>query len=253
MQKILKSILPKKESHTMVIEILFGELCNFFGDSQNEVYLRETLKDTNSVFISTELDSVPYFVSGRPDLVIMGSMSEKAQRIVIKKLSPYKDRINSLIDSGTGFLMTGNACEVFCKNIDYVTEKIKVDGLGLFDLEVKTDLFRRINGKIIGDFEGNTITGFRSQFSYIYGDNTDSYFVNVERGFGINPDSRFEGFRRNNFIGTQILGPILPLNPDFCRYYLGLLGTDSIPAFYNEALEAFDRRVSEFRDTKTKF
>ncbi len=237
----------------MIVEILFGELCNFFGDSQNEVYLRKTLDGSGSTIISTDLKSTPYFASERPDLVIMGSMSEKAQRMVLDKLFPYKPRIESLIDSGVGFLMTGNACELFCNSIDFVTEGIKVDALGLFDLDVKTDLFHRINSKIIGKYEGITVTGFRSQFSCIYGDNSKFFFIEAERGFGINPDSKFEGMRRKNFIGTQILGPILALNPDFCKRFLHDLGTDVTPAFYNEAKTAFDKRVSEFLDPDTRF
>lgn len=235
----------------MTIEILFGEVCNFFGDPRNAEYLRLTLPDAE--FIETPLDGTPYFASSRPDMVLMSSMSESTQRRVIEKLRPYKDRINALIDDGAVFLMTGNACEVFCRRISYVTEEIVTEGLGLFDLDVTTDLFKRYNGKVIGSCDGVTVTGFRSQFTLTEGDNSSVAFLEVERGMGLRPGSRYEGMRRKNFIGTQLLGPILPLNPEFCEYLIGLCGVKATAALREAAMEAYTQRVKEFRDPAISF
>ena len=140
------------------------------------------------------------------------------------------------------------------KKINYVTEEITAEGLGLFDLEVKTDLFARYNGKVLGKADGVTVTGFRSQFGKIYGDNSSCFFCEVERGMGINENSRFEGMRKNNFIGTQVLGPILPLNPEFCEYILRLAGEKNPVAAHKEAATAaFEQRLREFSDPKVKF
>ena len=237
----------------MTVEILFPEVCNFFGDTQNEVYLRRTLENTGAEFVRTPLDGTPYFASETPALILIGSMSESIQRRVIDRLMPYKERISRLIDDGCVFLATGNSCDIFMNKIDYVTEKITVPALGLFPLDVKTDWFHRVNGKVIGQCDGITVTGFRSQFSEYTGDNSGFCFLNVERGFGTSAGSRFEGVRRNNFFGTQLLGPVLPLNPDFCAYILRLAGIDACPAFYDTAKAAYDRRVAEFRDPEVKF
>lgn len=129
----------------MKIEVLFSEVCNLSGDFQNVEYLRQSLPEAE--FIFTSLTDTPYFAENRPDMVLMGTMTEAIQRRVIETLRPYRDRLEKLIDDGVVFLMTGNACEVFVKRIDYVTEKLSVDGLGLFDLTAKTDLFHRYNGK----------------------------------------------------------------------------------------------------------
>lgn len=237
----------------MTVEILFSEVCNFFGDTQNETYLRKTLENTDTVFINTPLDGEPYFAKNRPSMILIGSMSESIQRRVIDKLLPLKSRISELIDDGVVFLATGNACDVFMKEIDYVTEKIKKPGLGLFDLTVTTDWFRRVNGKVIGECDGQTVTGFRSQFAEYSGDNSGFAFLKVERGFGLKKGSVYEGVRRNNFFATQLLGPVLPLNPDFCAYILKLAGIEAVPAVYAEAKAAFDKRVEEFRDPSVVF
>ena len=138
----------------MKIEFLFGEVCNFYGDPQNVTYLAQSAE--NAEVINTSLLDEPYFVRERPDIVVMASMSESTQRKVIEKLRPYMARINDLINDGVVFLCTGNSCEIFCKKINYVTEEITAEGLGLFDLEVKTDLFARYNGKVLGKADGVT-------------------------------------------------------------------------------------------------
>jgi CobQ-like glutamine amidotransferase family enzyme len=184
----------------MVVEILFQEVCGLYGDSQNATYLQATLP--NAEFVFTKLCDTPYFVENTPDLIYIGCMSEATQRRVIEKLLPYKDRIFALIEGGTPILATGNAGEIFAKEIDYVTEKIKTAGLGIFDLTVKTDLFKRFNGMVLGEFENMEIVGFRSQFSFLYGDNSKNYFVKCLRGEGINKESQLEGMRKNNLICT---------------------------------------------------
>ena len=105
----------------MKIEVLFSEVCNLSGDFQNVEYLRQSLPEAD--FIFTSLTDTPYFAENRPDMVLMGTMTEAIQRRVIETLRPYRDRLEKLIDDGVVFLMTGNACEVFVKHIDYVTEK----------------------------------------------------------------------------------------------------------------------------------
>lgn len=235
----------------MVIEILFQEVCGLYGDSQNPTYLQATLP--NAQFVFTRLTDTPYFAENTPDLIYIGCMSESIQRRVIDKLKPFKNRLEALIDAGTPILATGNAGEIFTAHIDYVTEGIQIDGLGVFDLTVKTDLFNRYNGKVLGELDDLKIVGFRSQFSFIYGENTNNYFLKCIRGIGINPGSKYEGMRKNNLICTQLLGPILPLNPIFCEYLLKLCGTHTKAAYRDSAMDAYTQRLEEFNDPKTPF
>ena len=46
-----------------------------------------------------------------------------------------------------------------------------------------------------------------------YGNNEDNYFAKVEKGIGLNKDSKLEGIYDHHFIGTYIIGPILIINP----------------------------------------
>lgn len=235
----------------MVIEILFSEVCGLYGDSQNPKYLEATLPE--ATFIYTPLTDTPYFMDHPVDLLYMGAMSEDVQRQVIEKLRPCRNRILELVDAGVPFLATGNAGEVFASKIDYVTEEITVDGLGLFDLTVKTDLFDRFNGKVLGKMGDMTVVGFRSQFSFLFGNNSKNYFLECVRGCGINRESQLEGMRRNNLICTHLIGPILPLNPLFCEYLLSLAGVNATAAYREAAMDAYRQRIQEFQDPKVVF
>ena len=235
----------------MVIEILFQEVCGLYGDSQNPVYLQKTLPDAE--FIFTALTDTPYFVDHTPDLIYIGCMSESTQRRVIAKLLPLKDRILDLVEQGVVFLATGNAGEIFTKQIDYVTEGITTEGLGLFDLQVKTDYFKRYNGKVLGKLNDIDVVGFRSQFSFLYGDNSNSFFLACDRGCGINKQSTLEGMRKNNLICTQLLGPLLPLNPLLCEHLIELTGNKAEAAFRTAAMNAYHARLQEFRNPSVNF
>lgn len=235
----------------MTVEVLFNEVCGLYGDAQNATYLQKALPDAQ--FVYTPLTGTPYFVENDPDMLLIGAMPEQIQRRVIEKLLPYRERLRKLIEKGTPILATGNAGEIFLKHIHYVTEEIETDALGFFDLSVKTDLFDRYNGKVLGTLDGIEIVGFRSQFSFWYGDNTANYFLKCDRGVGINRQSVLEGVRRNNLICTQILGPIFPLNPLFCEYFLSLAGVRAQAPFREAAMDAYRQRLLEFKNPKVPF
>ena len=186
-------------------------------------------------------------------MIYIGCMSESTQRRVISKLLPFKDRIQNLVEQGVVFLATGNAGEIFTKQIDYVTEGITTEGLGLFDLQVKTDYFKRYNGKVLGKLNDIDVVGFRSQFSFLYGDNSNGFFLACDRGYGINKQSTLEGMRKNNLICTQLLGPILPLNPLLCEHLIELTGNTAEAAFRTAAMNAYHARLQEFRNPSVNF
>ena len=242
----------------MRVEVLFGEVANLFGDMQNVAYLRQTLPDAE--FIETAFADRPFFADNDPDILYMGAMTESAQRRAIETLSPYKERLRALIDKGTVMLFTGNAGEVLFDHISYVTEEIEADGLGLVPLTARTDLFDRYNGKVLGELFGDPeadevgpVTGFRSQFSRWHGDNKKNAFLTVRRGMGLNENSRLEGWREKNLICTNVIGPILPLNPKLTEHLLKLAGAPVPAAHRLSALKAWEQRVIEMEDPSTRF
>ncbi len=236
----------------MKIEILFPEFCNIYGDFGNIMYLKACLPEAE--FIETSLNDEPKFITEDIDLVYMGSMTEKVQEKIINKLMAYKEIIKQQIDSKKAFLFTGNSFEIFGKYIEE-DNKNQREGLGRIDIDSKRRMFNRYNSLFLGEFEGIEIIGFRDQFALQYGDNSDKYFAKVIRGDGLNKDSKLEGIRIKNFIGTSILGPILVLNPIFTKHYLqNVLKIENVEiAFEKDAMEAYEKRLEEFKDMKRNF
>ena len=58
-------------------------------------------------FIETALDDKPAFVTENVNMIYLGPMTENTQEKVIKRLKPYKERIEELIDKNVVFLFTG--------------------------------------------------------------------------------------------------------------------------------------------------
>lgn len=228
----------------MKIEILFPEFCNLFGDMYNMKYLKKCMPDAE--FIETALDEVPTFVNEDVNLIYLGPMTENTQEKVISKLLPYKDRIEELIEKNVVFLFTGNAIEVLGKYIEN-EDGSKIEGLGIFNVFAKRDMMHRHNSYMVGKFEDIEVIGFKSQFTMMYGDNSNSYFLEVEKGIGINKESKLEGIKKNNFIGTYVIGPILILNPLFTKKLMKMMGEEKKVALEEDVMAAYEARLEEFR------
>lgn len=228
----------------MKIEILFPEFCNLYGDMFNMKYLKKCLP--NAEFIETALEEEPAFVKENVNLIYLGPMTEKTQEKVISKLLPYKEKILELIENNVVFLFTGNAIEVLGKYIEN-EDGTRIDGVGIFDVYAKRDMFHRHNSFLIGKYEDIEVIGFKSQFTMLYGDNSNMAFLEVEKGIGINKESKLEGIKKNNFIGTYLIGPLLILNPLFTKKILEMLGVENEVALKEDTMAAYEARIKELR------
>ena len=228
------------------IEVLFSEHANLFGDTANIRYLKFCLPEAE--FIHTKLSEKPKFLNEEMSLVYMGPMTENTQQTVIERLMPYKDEIKKKIESGMAFLFTGNALEVLGNCIE-TDDGEKIPALGIFDYHAKRDMFHRHNSETLCELDGMKIMGFKSQFTQCYPDSAIKPFAHVVKGMGMNRESKEEGIRCSNFMGTYLLGPLLVNNPCFTRYLLNLIGAEGAePAFMEAASLAYDERLKDFME-----
>ena len=243
------------------VELLYPDFCNIYGESYNVEYLRRCNSEIN--VIETPHNSEPAFVKDAVDMVYLGCTTEAKQEQIIELLMQYRDRIVELIESGTIFLVTGNAIEIFGQEIkDNTTLDLKpcVDGkrvipaLGIFDFTSERYMDQvRHNSQYVGTFtpteDGESpiiMLGHRSQFSFSYG-NFDDYFVDIEIGIGMNPDTKREGIYKNNFFATYSLGPCFIMNPLFAKYILRKLNLNDTLLFEKEVIEAYEYRHAELK------
>lgn len=230
---------------TKTVEILFPEFCNLYGDISNMKYLKKCIPEAN--FIETSYSAEPAFISKEVNLIYIGPMTEKMQEKVINKLKPYKEKIQELIEKNVVFLITGNAIEIFGKYIENEDES-KIEALDIFNIYAKRNMLKRHNSNFVGKYEDIELVGFKSQFTFAYGDNEQNYFAKVEKGIGLNPESTLEGIQKNNFIATYLIGPILILNPKFTKKILEKMGIENINiAFEEDVQKAYEQRLKELK------
>lgn len=189
---------------TFKIAHLFYDLMNLYGENGNIRYLEKKLEEQNIKteihFLSLE-DKIDY---DKYDLYYIGTGSEDNLKLIIENMSKQKEDIKKAIDNNKYFIVTGNAIEVFAKN-----------NLNIFEYEIINEEFR-----IVGEqyYKSNNldkiIVGFQNRNTSII--NCKDNIFEIIKGTGYNPNSKYEGIKRNNFFGTYLLGPILVRNPYLC-------------------------------------
>lgn len=234
-----------KMEENLKIEILFPEFCNLYGDISNMRYLKKCLPKAQ--FYETAFDEEPTFVRETVNFIYLGPMTESRQEKVIQKLQPYTERIQELIEKNVIFLITGNAIEIFGKYIEN-EDGSKIEALGIFPVYAKRDMLHRHNSIFIGKWNNIDLVGFKSQFTFAYGENDKNHFVKVEKGIGLNKETNLEGIQINNFIGTYLIGPILILNPLFTKALIEKMGIKEPKlAFEEDVIAAYEQRLEEFK------
>ena len=233
----------------MKIEILFPELTNIYGDLFNAKYLEECL--SSGSIVKTSINSEPYFVNHKVDMIYMGSMPDEYQDIVLKKLNKYKKKIKELIDNDVIFVVTGSAFELFGSYILENDKKTKT--LGIFDNYFVRDKNNRHNSLYIGLFNDIKMVGNKSQFTFMYGENKYPFIKSYDRCFGMNETSKLEGIHYHNFFGTYLLGPLFLLNPLFLKYLFELKGLDIKLKYESVAMDAYNDRVKSLERENARY
>ena len=238
----------------MIIEVLFPEVANLYGDLGNIEYITRSLEACGKKceVIDTDLYTRPAFADRDDiDLIYMGPVTEKGQIRVIDSLKPYKERIGELIGKGQHFFLTGNAMEAFGEYIECEKDGPHIECLGLLPFHTEQRMMGRTSSFWVGQYDGLDVVGYKSQFTHIYPDSegaVDNLFT-TEKGEGLNTDFKGEGIRKGNLAGTYLLGPLFVLNPKLMSKYLSELGIEGCTPLYEEAaMEAYQKRLDEYRE-----
>lgn len=229
----------------MIIEVLYPEYNNLYGDRGNSEYLQKKLKlaGYDVEIIETSLFDKPAFIDNKVDFLLIGPCQEKQQLVEIEHLKEYADEIKKRIDNGGVILATGNAFELFGQYIENPKGE-KVECLGFYPYYAKQFSRLRYNDCSVGEFNGMQITGFKNLLSHSYGENPYP-FLNMKKGCGMNKDSKIEGVNQNNLFATYHTGPILPLNPQFTDYLIKIVDGNYEGVTLGYEKQAYESRIKE--------
>lgn len=226
----------------MKIEIVYGELANLLGEHGSQQLLKQTFGD--GAIIRTPYPQLPAFFEGRADLVYMGPMTERTQRLVLDLWRDHKEAFEREIKRGTFFFFAGNALDLVGRTIRYEDEET-VEALGLYPFDTYCRRFDRENEVVLASYQDQPVMGFRSQFTRHTGDAGAFPFLDVRLGSGMNRDIRTEGIHDHNFFATSLLGPFLILNPSFTLDLFRRLGYQGALPFEEEMRAAEALRLED--------
>jgi CobQ-like glutamine amidotransferase family enzyme len=228
-----------------VIEVLYPDYNNLYGDRGNAEYLNKklTMAGYEVEVVETSLFDEPKFVNENVDVLLLGPCQEKHQLIEIEALKKYREAIDTRIENGGVILATGNAFEIFG---DYIEDSKgeKHDCLKFFPYYAKQFSRLRYNDCSVGEFEGMQITGFKNLLSHSYGEN-NCPFLTMKTGAGMNKETKIEGVHKNNLFATYHTGPILPLNPQFTDYLIKLVDNEYVGVELEYETKAYESRIKE--------
>ncbi|RVU97089.1 DUF1727 domain-containing protein [Coriobacteriales bacterium OH1046] len=244
--------VPADQGAGCVVEVLYPEFGNQAGDNGNALYLRACLP--GATFIETAYGDEPAFAARDVSAIVMGSMTEAHQQLAAAALLPYADRLAQLADAGIPMLFTHSAAELLGSSFGTPDGRRK-PGLGVLDFSVRLDMPKRYLCSTVGSFDpadgGDPvqILGFKIQFTQMQAGGTAGSckpFCTLNRGWGLAEQNPFEGFLRGGLIATWILGPLLPTNPDFARWFCEkITGSAVVLPFEREARAAYRVRAAE--------
>ena len=228
-----------------IIEVLYPEYNNLYGDRGNAEYLKKklTLAGYYVEIFETSLFDEPKFINEKVDILLLGPCQEKHQLIEIEALKKYREAIENRIENGGLILATGNAFEIFGDYIEDAKGE-KHDCLKFFPYYAKQFSRLRYNDCSVGEFDGMQITGFKNLLSHSYGENPCP-FLTMKTGAGMNKETKIEGVHKNNLFATYHTGPILPLNPQFSDYLIKLVDSDYVGVELKYETQAYESRIKE--------
>lgn len=208
----------------MAIKILhlYSDFMNLYGEYGNVKLLTKNLKDKdcevtvyNKTITDSEIDFTEY------DFIYCGAGTESKRTFALNHLKSFKDSLKSVFEAGKVILFTGNSWEMLGKTIETADGKV-IEGLDLFGFTVKEQSTKRLTGdiKAKAEFLDNELIGFINKCSEVQGATSPLFTLTMKpESFAFDT----EGIREKNLFGTQIVGPVLVKNPDFCNYIAELI------------------------------
>lgn len=228
---------------------LFPRLLSLYGEYGNLAVLRSTLENNGCKVLVDQYEDGVVKLEGY-DLVYVGTGTEDNLMEAIRRLMPYASEIKASVTGGTHWLATGNAMTLFGATVS--RGGTVSEALGCFDYTTRVHDDRRYLGDVLTEAAfGSPLVGFINTSSVYEG--IPSHLLNLTLGAKLGNDKQgsADGIRAGNFLGTQLIGPVLVKNPHLLSWICGeLTGTEvtigmdtNIQKAYQVALQELSARV----------
>ncbi len=212
---------------------LFPQLLSLYGEYGNVAVLEKVLRDRgNTVTVSCWDGGL--LTPADFDFIYVGSGTEDNLLEAVRRLMPYREWVRGSVLSGTHWLATGNAMTLFGREI--IRGSNVCPALGLFDYTTEIhDETRYLGDTLTEDAFGAPLIGFINTSSLYAGDIPGFLTLCLNAKLGNSKQDPIDGIRQENFLGTQLIGPVLAKNPHFLAHICQAITGDPLdidPASY---------------------
>ncbi|MDL2212042.1 hypothetical protein LJB88_04110 [Erysipelotrichaceae bacterium OttesenSCG-928-M19] len=197
---------------------LFPQLLNLYGDKGNITTLCYFAKQFGLNPVVHEVNDVADIVWDDVDFMLLGGGSDREQAIVTAKLSEIKEQLKAKIEAGLPLLAVCGGYQ-FLGNYYQDSQGNKLAGLGILDFYTVGQTKERLLGNcVIETTDFGSLIGFVNHAGETFHDLEPLGQAIV--GYGNNLESKAEGIRYKNLIGTYLHGPLLPRNPALTLFFI---------------------------------
>lgn len=200
---------------------LYPKLLNLYGDMGNIITLKKRC-EWRGISVMFEEIGVGDKINEH-DLYFIGGGQDKQQQEVASELYSNKEFLTDERDRGAVFLGICGGYQLF-GHYYQPFEGDKLLGISLMDAYTVAGKKRFIgNVTVETDFlEPKTLVGFENHSGLTYLQGETKPLGRIIVGNGNNGTDGFEGGRFKNVFGTYLHGSLLPKNPHFADYLIGL-------------------------------
>lgn len=203
------------------IAYLYPDILEGFCDESNVdvFYKRAKARDIN-VSIH-KITSHAKIQSSRYDFYYIGGSNTDYLEIALESLNENKNELLTAASSGVPMLAVNCGYQLFGNSYQF-HNKAKGQGLALLNVDSIVSK-KHFYGYIYGTcafLKNKIIAGFENHNTATYLKQNTTPFLTLKKGKGNNLQSKTEGARNRNVIGTYISSPILAQNPHFCDFLI---------------------------------
>ncbi len=227
---------------SLTITHLYPDHLNLYGDTGNLIVLRRRCQWMGIDCTVKALSMGEVAQAGQSDLYFMGGGQDTDQEAVVEDFHQLKyDAIRADTEAGVPFLGVCGGYQLMGHTF-LMGNGEETRGLGIINVNTRapgTEVKQRCIGNLIVEITPatyadmqtmyasprtlpRTLVGFENHSGQTYlGDGVEPLAKTIA-GFGNNATAEYEGARYKNVFGSYMHGSLLPKNPHFADYLIGL-------------------------------
>ncbi len=202
----------------LVIAHLYPGEMNIYGDLGNIIALQKRIEWRGYEALVRPVELGRKIDWDEVDIIFGGGGQDSGQLLIGSDLVVRGEHLNALIDDDAPALVVCGLYQLFGRGFTTL-EGQDIPGISVFRAAT-TGSTKRMIGNVTIESEFGRLVGFENHSGQTELESGQQPLGKVRKGFGNNSESRLEGARYRNAIGTYLHGPVLPKNPKLADFLI---------------------------------